>query len=60
MSLNFNLKPVKCAHCGKARGQHKAVTLHCPEGPRGRIGYTQFHATNTFTPQQRKHREGRS
>lgn len=50
---------VICVHCSKERGNHKAVSLHCPDGPRTRIGYLKYHAENTFTPAERKDREGR-
>jgi hypothetical protein len=46
--LNFDAKPIKCQHCGKERGVHKANTLHCPAGMKTRIGYTQWHKTQTF------------
>lgn len=38
----------KCAICGKVMGYHKAHTLNCPKGTKSRIGYTQYHPTNTF------------
>jgi hypothetical protein len=41
----------KCKHCKKKRGDHKAHTLHCPVGRKGRImGYTQFDLVRTFEP----------
>lgn len=43
--LNFDTKPpVKCIHCKKERGRHKAVTFECPVGrgnfPRFIVGQT--------------------
>ncbi len=52
--FNFDkTKPPKCVHCGKERGLHKAVTLHCPAGMKTRIGYTSFGLT-TFKPKVTK------
>lgn len=39
---------VKCARCGKPRGQHKAITLHCPWGMKTRIGYTSYEKDQVF------------
>lgn len=38
--------------CGKRRGEHKAASLHCPVGVKSRIGYTQYHNKNTYTPEK--------
>lgn len=37
-----------CEHCGHPKGQHQAVRLHCPSGPKTRIGYIQFDMTKVF------------
>jgi hypothetical protein len=43
----------KCAHCGKTRGNHNAMTKACPLGQKHRtVGYTAFHPTKTFTPKK--------
>ena len=49
MILDFNRKPILCAHCKKQKGQHKAKTLECPRAMRTRIGYTEFGPTR-YTP----------
>jgi len=41
---------VRCALCRKAKGLHKAGTLHCPSGMKTRVGYVQFSATDRYTP----------
>lgn len=48
--IDFSRKIKKriCKNCGKERGSHKAVTLHCPSGPKYRIGYVDFSSTQTF------------
>ncbi len=46
---------VKCMHCGKVRGDHRAKTFQCPMGIRHRtLGYTTYHPTNVFTPKPAK------
>lgn len=42
-------KPVKCQHCRRERGQHRAHTLECPYGVKTRIGYLMFGPT-VWTP----------
>jgi hypothetical protein len=32
----------KCALCGRAKNQHRAVSLECPAGKRTPIGYVEF------------------
>jgi hypothetical protein len=32
----------KCAHCGRAKNQHRARTLECPEGKRTPTGYSSY------------------
>jgi len=40
-----------CGRCGKARGNHSAVSLMCPMGRKHAIlGYTNFHKVNDFIP----------
>jgi len=43
-------KPIKCIHCKKYKGMHKAITLQCPDGMKTQIGYLSYHPTNKFTP----------
>jgi hypothetical protein len=33
---------IRCAHCGRAKNQHRAGTLECPRGKRTPSGYMQF------------------
>jgi hypothetical protein len=40
----------RCAHCGKAKNQHRAGTLKCPKGKRTSIGYVSF-GPRTFKPE---------
>lgn len=37
-----------CKHCKRRRGDHKAGTLHCPTGSKGRVGYTTFSPSQVF------------
>ena len=32
----------KCVRCGKAKNQHRAVSLLCPKGKRTAVGYPSF------------------
>jgi hypothetical protein len=32
----------RCARCGKAKNQHRAETLQCPQGKRTPTGYRKF------------------
>lgn len=41
---------VRCVLCKKAKGEHKAGTLHCPVGMKTRVGYVQYSATAVYTP----------
>ena len=41
---------VKCAQCGRAKNQHRAVSLECPKGRRTPIGYVEF-GPQRFTAQ---------
>lgn len=51
--LNFNAKPApRCKNCGKDKGNHKSITMHCPVGLKGRVGYCQFSATQTYDPKK--------
>jgi len=46
---------VRCSLCHKTKGDHKAVSLHCPVGMKTRVGYVQFSATDTYTPNNKAH-----
>lgn len=49
-SLSFEPKLERlCEHCRRGEGDHNATTKTCPLGDRGRGGYSQFHATRTFS-----------
>lgn len=41
-------KPIRliarCAHCGRAKNQHRAGSLECPKGKRTATGYAEFGA----------------
>lgn len=37
--------PIKCKHCNKTKGQHRASTYECPSGMKTRIGHTSFGPT---------------
>ncbi|QRE00202.1 hypothetical protein [Burkholderia phage BCSR5] len=41
---------LKCINCHKPAGEHQSQTLHCPQGLKGRIGYTRFSTTVRFAP----------
>jgi hypothetical protein len=45
----------KCKHCGRAKNQHRAVTLECPKGKRTPRGYLGF-ATKRFAEARRDDR----
>ncbi len=47
--MNLNPYLIKCKHCKKVKGLHKARTLNCPEGTKTRIGYTSY-SEQTFEP----------
>lgn len=52
-------KPLKCANCGKEKGYHKGITLHCPVGLKTRVGYLHYHATDTFVPKNPKFKKSK-
>lgn len=41
-----NDPPIKCKHCKRPKGQHKAVTFNCPIGRARR--FPQFNREQTF------------
>ena len=44
------VKQVKCIHCNRPKGDHKAHTFNCPIGPKHKTyGYTQFSQNDVFT-----------
>lgn len=49
---NKIISPPKCSLCGKKRGEHKALTLHCPIGKKKQ--YAHFHLTEVYTPKETK------
>ena len=46
----------RCVHCGRAKNQHRARTLECPEGPRTPTGYLRF-AVERFVEAKRELQE---
>ena len=40
---------VRCLHCGKAKNQHRAITLHYPKGKKTTAGYLTFAETRFET-----------
>jgi len=40
----------RCSLCRKEKGRHQSGTLHCPVGPKTRVGYVQFSVTDKYTP----------
>lgn len=46
--LALKHKPIRliarCAHCGRAKNQHRAGSLECPKGKRTATGYAEFGA----------------
>lgn len=52
--VDFSKRLGKCVHCGKPWWDHNAKTKNCPVGKPGRAGQTSFHATNVFTPPEKK------
>lgn len=46
--MKLSMSFMKCKHCGKNYGDHKAHTLNCPKGRRTRIGYCQFEEKQVF------------
>ena len=54
IELNFDPpKPVKCKHCGKDKGKHKAGTHNCPFNE-VRRGHPSFRADVFFEPKEKK------
>lgn len=47
---------IKCIHCGKKKGNHKAISLNCPVGLKTRIGYLMYDKNKIFEPKPHKHR----
>ena len=50
--LNFTKQPiVRCIHCNRVRGDHRAQTYQCPIG---RGNFPQFRTDTVFTPKAKK------
>lgn len=51
LSGNPSVNPgdLKCIHCKKLVGDHKAKTLNCPLGSKTSIGYTQYYQNKIYT-----------
>lgn len=49
--------PVKCKHCKKPKGEHRAKTFECPFGLKTSIGYTNFGKTVFEPSRARKDKE---
>ena len=49
--LDFSKKkPIKCIHCKRPQGDHKAKTLNCPHYTHGSRTLNFFDPEKTFTP----------
>jgi len=54
---DFTLKkvpPIKCKHCGKQRGDHRATTFECPKGTKGRAGTYNMWGPEVFEPKPQR------
>jgi hypothetical protein len=45
----FDQGNLKCTHCNKNEGDHKAKTLNCPIGRRSSIGFNQYYENQFYT-----------
>lgn len=45
---------LKCIHCKKLIGEHKAKTFNCPLGRRTSIGYTQYYQNKIYTKKEKR------
>jgi len=47
---------LRCKHCKKLRGDHRAGSFQCPIGPKSRIGYLSY-GSSVFEPMQKSKKE---